>query len=67
MGHGCVQEEIRFTICPEMIVSVLLCQKMEDNEAIFLIGCERYSNYDGYANSFKFSGNYQDQSPKYDC
>ena len=25
LGNGCVQEEIRFLICPELIVSCLLC------------------------------------------
>ncbi|CAF5199014.1 unnamed protein product, partial [Rotaria magnacalcarata] len=44
LGSGCVQEEIRFSICPEMLVSLLICEKMERNECIFLIGCERYSS-----------------------
>ncbi|CAF4035650.1 unnamed protein product [Rotaria sordida] len=65
LGSGCVQEEIRFTICPEMLVSLLLCEKMEINECIFLIGCERYSTYKGYANSFQFDGNYEDKTLKY--
>ncbi|CAF4392797.1 unnamed protein product [Rotaria sp. Silwood2] len=43
LGSGCVQEEIRFSICPEMLVSLLVCEMMEPNECIFLIGCERYS------------------------
>ncbi|CAF4283135.1 unnamed protein product [Rotaria sp. Silwood2] len=64
LGAGCVQEEIRFTICPEMLVSLLVCEKLESNECIFLIGCERYSSYKGYANSFQFDGNYQDKTPK---
>ncbi|CAF1072359.1 unnamed protein product [Rotaria sp. Silwood1] len=64
LGTGCVQEEIRFTICPEMLVSLLVCEKMESNECIFLIGCERYSSYDGYADSFHFAGNYKDTTPK---
>lgn len=40
MDEGRVQEEIRFTICPEMLVSILVCEVMQDNECIFLIGCE---------------------------
>lgn len=62
LGNGCVQEEIRFTICPEMIVSLLVCEVMQDDECIFLIGCERYSTYDGYASSFKFAGDYVDRT-----
>ena len=29
-----------FTICPEMLVSLIVCEVMEVNECIFLIGCE---------------------------
>ncbi|CAF0809366.1 unnamed protein product [Rotaria sp. Silwood1] len=66
LSTGCVQEEIRFSICPEMLVSLLVCEKMEVNECIFLIGCERYSSYKGYANSFQFDGDYKDNTPKDD-
>ncbi|CAF4663314.1 unnamed protein product, partial [Rotaria socialis] len=62
LGSGCVQEEIRFSICPEMLVSLLMCEKMEPNECIFLIGCERYSSYIGYADSFQYGGNYDDNT-----
>ena len=64
LGSGCVQEEIRFVICPEMLVSLLVCEKMEANECIFLIGCERYSSYKGYSKSFEFDGDYIDKTPK---
>lgn len=64
MGSGCVQEEIRFSICPEMLVSLLVCEVMEANECIFLIGCERFSTYEGYANSFKFAGDYKDNTER---
>ena len=64
LDSGCVQEEIRFTICPEMLVSLLVCEMMEPNECVFLIGCERYSSYKGYARSFQFDGNYVDETPK---
>ncbi|CAF0738092.1 unnamed protein product [Adineta steineri] len=53
MDEGCVQEEIRFTISTEMLVSLLVCEKMQSNECIFLIGCEQFSTYTGYANTFK--------------
>ncbi|CAF1246391.1 unnamed protein product [Rotaria sordida] len=64
LGGGCVQEEIRFTICPEMLVSLLVCERMEPNECIFLIGCERYSSYRGYAKSFQFDEDYEDNTPR---
>ena len=47
-----------------MLVSLLVCEKMAANECIFLIGCERYSSYEGYGQSFKFAGDYHDTTPK---
>ncbi|KAE9417125.1 hypothetical protein Angca_008175, partial [Angiostrongylus cantonensis] len=45
---GAVQEEIRFLICPEMIVSCLLCEKMGPLEVVHIVGAQRYSSYVGY-------------------
>lgn len=39
-------------LCPEMIASCLLCEKMEDDEAIMILGAEQYSDHDGYAKTF---------------
>ena len=64
MGNGCVQEEIRFSVCPEMLVSLLICERMEPDECIFLVGCERYCSYEGYGGSFKFAENVIDDTPK---
>ncbi|KAK6138602.1 hypothetical protein DH2020_027655 [Rehmannia glutinosa] len=61
LSRGCVQEEIRFMINPELIVSMLLFSSMADNEAIEIVGAERFSNYTGYAKSFRFSGDYMDK------
>ncbi|CAF3691399.1 unnamed protein product [Adineta steineri] len=64
MDEGCVQEEIRFTISTEMLVSLLVCEKMQSNECIFLIGCEQFLTYTGYANTFKANADYIDKTPK---
>jgi len=64
LGSGCVQEEIRFMINPECIPGILLCEAMEDSEAILILGTERFSNYSGYAQSFKFEGPHDDPTPK---
>ncbi|EPB77284.1 poly glycohydrolase [Ancylostoma ceylanicum] len=48
------QEEVRFLICPEMIVSSLLCEKMEPLEAIQIIGAQRYNSYSGYRGTLKW-------------
>ena len=55
LRHGSVQEEIRFTISPECLISVLICEKMNDNESIVIIGAERFCNYSGYSRTFKFT------------
>ncbi|KAL6740258.1 hypothetical protein Aduo_013629 [Ancylostoma duodenale] len=51
---GAVQEEIRFLICPEMVVSSLLCERMGPLEAIHIIGAQRYSSYSGYGRTLKW-------------
>ena len=57
-----MQEEIRFLICPELILSRLFTEKMEPNESLHIIGVERFSSYSGYASSYKFQGDYVDQT-----
>jgi hypothetical protein len=44
---GCVQEEIRFMINPECLITILLCEKMNANESILIRGTERFCYYDG--------------------
>ncbi|CAA2959138.1 poly(ADP-ribose) glycohydrolase 1-like [Olea europaea subsp. europaea] len=58
--RGCVQEEIRFMINPELIVGMLFLPAMADNESIEIIGTQRFCDYTGYASSFCFSGDYKD-------
>ncbi|KAL9342824.1 hypothetical protein Peur_063255 [Populus x canadensis] len=61
LRSGCLQEEIRFMINPELIAGMLFLPCMEDNEAIEIVGAERFSNYTGYASSFCFSGDHVDK------
>ncbi|XLR38038.1 hypothetical protein S83_022698 [Arachis hypogaea] len=61
LGRGCVQEEIRFMVSPELIAGMLFLTAMEENEAIDIVGVERFSSYTGYASSFRFSGDYVDE------
>lgn len=63
LGHGCVQEEIRFVICPELLVTKLFTEELKNNEALLVTGCERYCRYTGYASSFQFAGNFVDETP----
>ncbi len=45
LGHGCLQEEIRFLICPELIVSRLFTEVLDPNEVVEITGAEMYSTY----------------------
>ncbi|XP_028167884.1 poly(ADP-ribose) glycohydrolase-like isoform X1 [Ostrinia furnacalis] len=63
LNFGCVQEEIRFVICPELMLSMLFTEMMKPNEALMMIGCERYSKYSGYGGSFHWSGDFKDTTP----
>ena len=36
--QGCVQEEIRFLICPELILSRLFCERLDNNECLMITG-----------------------------
>jgi poly(ADP-ribose) glycohydrolase len=53
---GNVQEEIRFSICPEMLVSMLFCERMKDLEAVVIVGAQQFSQYSGYGGSFTCEG-----------
>jgi len=47
-----------FNTNPELFPSMLFCEKMDDNEAIFIIGAQRYSQYTGYGYSFTYEKPY---------
>jgi len=56
IGRGCVQEEIRFAINPEMFIARLVCEQLLPNEVVYMTGTRQYSLYKGYADSFTFAG-----------
>ncbi|KAG0025902.1 hypothetical protein BGZ81_006769 [Podila clonocystis] len=64
LDRGAVQEEIRFAICPELIISRLFTQQLQDNEALLIKGAERYSNYNGYARTFEWHSDHVDETPR---
>ncbi|PRP82796.1 poly glycohydrolase [Planoprotostelium fungivorum] len=47
LGKGCIQEEIRFCINTELLVSTLFTERFEDHECAVIKGAERFSNYSG--------------------
>uniref|UniRef100_A0A1I7ZQ88 poly(ADP-ribose) glycohydrolase n=2 Tax=Steinernema glaseri TaxID=37863 RepID=A0A1I7ZQ88_9BILA len=54
LNEGCVQEEIRFMLSPELLVSLLVCEQMNDNESISIVGTQRFSDYEGYSDTFRY-------------
>ncbi len=64
LNSGCAQEEIRFVICPELLVSMLFTEVMQTSEAVLIKSCERLSSYTGYAATFEFAGDYVDEAPR---
>ncbi|KAJ3178017.1 hypothetical protein HDU87_003794 [Geranomyces variabilis] len=62
LGRGTVQEEIRFLISPELLASRLFTQRLEDSDAVIMIGAERFSNYNGYAKTFEWGGPHVDHT-----
>jgi len=64
LSGGCVQEEIRFSICPELCLAMLVCPCMLENEAIQISGAEQFSTYTGYAHSLKYGGDIVDTARK---
>lgn len=62
LRKGCVQEEIRFAIAPECLLSLCLCEVMDDAEAVVITGPERYAQSTGYASSFCYAGHYNDNA-----
>lgn len=62
LNHGCLQEEIRFVICPELLVSRLFIQVLNDNEAVLIKGAQQFTKYEGYASSFRMTGKFSDNT-----
>jgi poly(ADP-ribose) glycohydrolase len=53
---GCVQEEIRFSIAPELLAGLVVSPRMGSHEAILMLGSERFSTTTGYALSLAYGG-----------
>ncbi|XP_052468866.1 poly(ADP-ribose) glycohydrolase [Carassius gibelio] len=63
-GMGLVQEEIRFLINPELIISRLFTEALDSDECLIITGTEQYSKYSGYAESFKWKASHKDEIPR---
>ncbi|XP_044276274.1 poly(ADP-ribose) glycohydrolase isoform X2 [Varanus komodoensis] len=63
-GAGLVQEEIRFLINPELIVSRLITEVLDHNECLIITGTEQYSEYTGYAETYRWARSHEDETPR---
>ncbi|NXR48578.1 PARG glycohydrolase, partial [Hippolais icterina] len=63
-GAGLVQEEIRFLINPELIVSRLITEVLDHNECLIITGTEQYSEYTGYAETYRWARSHEDKTPR---
>ena len=61
---GSVQEEIRFLLSPELIVARLFTESLGDTEALIITGAEQFNECDGYSDTFRFRGNFDDQTSR---
>jgi poly(ADP-ribose) glycohydrolase len=60
LSSGCVQEEIMFSEHPEMLIGKLVCDGMDNNEAIVIIGAQQFSLHTGYRRDTLFAGDCDD-------
>ncbi|XP_030057605.1 poly(ADP-ribose) glycohydrolase [Microcaecilia unicolor] len=64
LGSGLVQEEIRFLINTELIISRLFTEKLEDNESLLITGAQQYSVYRGYSDTYEWVNAVSDKTER---
>lgn len=64
LGAGCVQEEIRFMVCPELLVSRLFTEALGPKEVLIITGAEQFNLTRGYAGSFSWEGDFVDKTER---
>ncbi|OMJ90185.1 hypothetical protein SteCoe_7474 [Stentor coeruleus] len=72
LRSGTAQEEIMFHRHVQPIVSVIFTEKLEDEEALFIKGTQRFNKTDGYKNTFRFADDFNesiflDENARNDC
>jgi len=53
---SCTQEEVMFSCRPALKVAMLLSPCLRDDEIVFMRGARPYSEYTGYLDTFRFTG-----------
>uniref|UniRef100_A0A8C4Q1H0 poly(ADP-ribose) glycohydrolase n=1 Tax=Eptatretus burgeri TaxID=7764 RepID=A0A8C4Q1H0_EPTBU len=64
LGGGLLQEEIRFTVCPELLIARLVTPSLRPHETLLVTGVERFSKYSGYGEAFCWDGDWMDSTPR---
>ncbi|XP_075996761.1 poly(ADP-ribose) glycohydrolase-like [Genypterus blacodes] len=64
LGSGLVQEEILFLMNPELIVSRLFTEKLQDAECLIIKGSQQFSCISGFSDSFEWAGPHKDCLPR---
>ncbi|XP_029460075.1 poly(ADP-ribose) glycohydrolase-like isoform X2 [Rhinatrema bivittatum] len=64
LSSGLVQEEIRFLISTELLVSRLFTEKLDDNECLLITGAQQYSIYSGYRDTYKWVKPFYDHTER---
>lgn len=62
LRKGCVQEEIRFSVAPELLAAMILSPRMSPEEAVVMRGAERFAATRGYADTLAYAGPFKDPS-----
>ncbi|CAL8071541.1 unnamed protein product [Calicophoron daubneyi] len=60
LNTGCVQEEIMFVLRPELIAACLFTERLGEDETLIIEGAERYSSSSGYAETFQWTGDFNE-------
>lgn len=66
LGSGCVQEEIRFAISPELVPTCLIACVLDAEDALAITGSRIFSAYSGYGWDMRHAGPGQDATPVVD-
>ncbi|KAM3600639.1 uncharacterized protein V6R79_026441 [Siganus canaliculatus] len=61
LGSSLVQEDVLFLINPELILSRLFTEKLEDNECLVIKGSQQFSAYTWFSDSFEWTSPHEDR------
>jgi poly(ADP-ribose) glycohydrolase len=63
MTGDAAMEEMLFLVKPELMVAMLLQNRMVDEEVVCISGAKKYSLASGFGQSFSFAGDYDNRRP----